>query len=267
MLLFLPENPNPHCLTKKKKIMRKTIILSFMIILIGGCAELERLAGQMDTSRPLTQQEVINGLKQALVIGADSAASRLGALDGYYRDQLVRINLPPEAQVIVDNISMLPGGERLVEDVVLRINRAAEDAAREVAPIFARAITGMTIQDGFAILRGEKDAATQYLWSATYNDLAALYQPRIKQSVDKAIVGNVSTSDAWNTLTGEWNNLARSLAGRIAGLQPVEVELESYLTARALDGLFLKLAVEEEKIRTDPVARVTELLRRVFGQG
>ena len=246
--------------------MQKIITSLSLIMLLAGCTELQRLADQVDTSRPLTQQEVISGLRQALTIGSDSAASRLGALDGYYRDELVRIALPPEARVITDNLTLLPGGERMVEDVILRINRAAEDAARQAAPIFASAITGMTIQDGFAILRGERDAATQYLRAATYDQLTGLYQPRIKESVDKAIVGNMSTSAAWDALTGEWNRLARSTAGRIANLQPVEVDLEAYLTARALDGLFLKLAMEEEKIRLDPAARVTDLLRRVFGQ-
>jgi hypothetical protein len=237
-----------------------------IVISLSACSELQRLADQVDTGRPLTQQEVISGLRQALIIGSDSAASRLGAVDGYYRDQLVRIALPPEAQVITNNISMLPGGERMVEDVILRINRAAEDAARNVAPIFARAVTGMTIQDGFAILNGEQDAATRYLRNVTFDELVGLYQPRIKQSIDMVLVGNMSTADAWSSLTGEWNRLARSTAGRIANLQPVEVNLEHYLTTRALDGLFLKLAEEEAKIRTDPVARVTELLRRVFGQ-
>lgn len=247
--------------------MKKTIFSLFLALILAGCTELQRLADQVDTTRPLTQQEVIAGLRQALTIGSDSAATRLGALDGYYRDQLVRIALPPEARIITDNLSMLPGGERMVEDVIIRINRAAEDAARQAAPIFATAIAGMTIQDGFVILRGERDAATQYLRGATYDQLVGLYQPRIKESVDKAIVGNLSTSGAWDALTGEWNRLARTTAGRIANLQPVEVDLEAYLTERALDGLFLKLAIEEERIRTDPAARVTDLLRRVFGQG
>ncbi len=236
-----------------------------MLVVVSGCDELRHIAQQADTGRPLTQHEVISGLKQALVIGSEAAASRLSTEGGYYLDALVRIALPPEAQTIVNNISMLPGGEKLVEDLILRINRAAEDAAKEAAPIFANAITNMSIQDGFNILRGEKDAATQYLSAHTYGALFSLYQPKIKQSVDKALVGNVSTTEAWNALTGRWNTLAGSVAGRIAGLQPVETDLESYLTSQALDGLFMKLAVEEEKIRVDPAARVTELLRRVFG--
>lgn len=241
------------------------VIVSMTLMLLFGCDELRHLVEQAPGSRPLTQEEVVRGLKEALRIGTDSAALRLGALNGYYGDALVKILLPPEAEVITRNLSMLPGGDKLVEDVVLRINRAAEDAAREVAPVFARAIMNMTIADGFAILRGEKDAATQYLHGRTYQDLFGLYQPKIGESVRKPLVGNISTADAWSTLTGRWNEIAGSLPGRLANLQPVHVDLESYLTGKALDGLFLKLAIEEEKIRTDPVARVTELLRRVFG--
>lgn len=238
----------------------------WMILLFSGCDELKHVVQQADTTtRPLTQQEVINGLKQALVIGSDSAASRLSAIDGYYRDALVRIGLPPQADAITSRLSMLPGGEQLVEDVLLRINRAAEDAAREAAPVFASAISAMTIRDGFDILRGGNDAATNYLRIQTYDQLYGLYLPRIKASVDKKIVGNMSTSEAWNSLTGRWNELANSVAGRVAGLQAVDVDLESFLTQKALDGLFLKLAIEEEKIRTEPSARVTDLLRRVFG--
>jgi hypothetical protein len=245
--------------------MKRLISIALMLVVFAGCDELRYIAQQTETARPLTQQEVISGLKQALVIGSEAAALRLSKEGGYYLDNAVRIAMPPEAQPIINNISMLPGGEKLVEDLILRINRAAEDAAREAAPIFANAVTNMTIQDGFNILRGENNAATQYLRVQTYEALFNLYQPKIKQSVDKALVGDISTNEAWNALTGRWNTLAASVAGRIAGLQPVEVELESYLTSRALDGLFMKLAIEEDKIRTEPAARVTELLRRVFG--
>ena len=241
------------------------LLLSLLLIILAGCEELKQIARQADSGRPLTQQEVVSGLRQALVIGSDSAASRLSATNGYYLDEMIRIPLPPEAEVITNNLSYLPGGEQLVEDVILRINRAAEEAAREAAPVFAGAIAGMSIQDGFEILRGDRDAATQYLKDRTYEELYGLYQPKIRQSMDKAIVGNVSTTEAWNTLTSQWNRLASSTAGRIANLEPVNTELDSFLTNEALNGLFLKLAGEEAKIRTRPEARVTELLRRVFG--
>ena len=178
---------------------------------------------------------------------------------------MIKILLPPEARVITENLSRIPGGERLVEDVVMRINRAAEDAAKEALPIFVSAVTSMTINDGLAILKGHETAATDYLRTNTYNQLFALYQPKIKTSTDKKLIGNISTTESWNKLTTEWNKIANSMAGRLAGFKPVNVQLDQYLTGKALDGLFLKVGQEEKKIRTDPVARVTELLKRVFG--
>ncbi len=246
--------------------MIKKLILPVLLIIFTGCAELTQLAEQYDQTRPLTNREVINGLKEALAIGAENAAARLSAVDGYYLDNAVKISLPPEARIITENLPRIPGGDKLLEEVVLRINRAAENAAKEAAPIFARAVTGMTIQDGFDILRGEKDAATQYLKAKTSDDLFNLYQPKIKSSIDKPIVGGVSTRDSWDTLTSQWNRIAGSPIGRASNLQTVDIELDRYLTGKALDGLFHKLAQEEEKIRTNPAARVTELLKRVFGQ-
>ena len=246
--------------------MKKIILLLLVAISTGGCAELSRMAEEIDGQRPLTKNEVVRGLKQALTIGADSAASHLSLKDGYYGDPLVKIGLPPEAEVVTAHASKIPGGEKLVEDVLLRINRSAEDAASEAAPVFANAVRSMTIRDGFEILRGEKDAATQYLKDQTYDELYDLYQPKIESSIDKAIVGNISTKESWEKLTNQWNRVANSIVGSMANLETIETELDRYLTEQALDGLFLKLAKEEEKIREDPGARVTGLLKRVFGE-
>lgn len=243
---------------------RKILVFALLLGLLSSCEQLLQVAKEIDQTRPLTEQEVVSGLKQALKIGVDSAASRLAATNGYYLDNTVRIGFPPEARVITDNISYLPGGQALVEDIIFRINRAAEDAAREAAPVFGQAIANMTISDGFYILRGDDNAATQYLKMQTYPDLYRLYHPKIKNSTEKPIVGNMSTINAWNSLTRNWNSVATSAVGRMAGLSTVDVELDEYLTELALDGLFLKLAEQEEKIRHDPAARVTELLRRIF---
>jgi len=235
------------------------------MLLFTSCAELGRIAEGMGGERPLTEYEVINGLREALIIGSDSAATTLGRLDGYYGNPQLRIGLPPEAAVITNNLSYIPGGEALVQNVVQRINRAAEDAARQAAPVFRTAILNMTIRDGFEILRGENDAATNYLMNQTYDELYRLFRPRIQQSTEKELVGSISAADAWNTLTGQWNNVANSTVGRLAGFQAVDVDLDDYLTVQALNGLFTKLAEEEAKIRQEPAARVTALLRRVFG--
>lgn len=241
-------------------------LLPLFLLVLAGCAELTQIAQQtLNENRPLTQTEIISGLKEALIVGTGKSADILGKSDGYYKDNLVKILLPPEADVIVKNISKIPGGEKLVEDALLSINRAAEDAVSEAKPIFVNSIKSMTISDAVGILKGADNAATQYLHQTTYNQLAALYQPKIKASIDKKLVGNVSTLQSWNLLTGKWNTLANSVAGKVGGLKPVNTNLEEYLTQKALDGLFLKIAEQEKQIRENPVARVTEILKRVFG--
>jgi hypothetical protein len=245
----------------------KTKIFFFLILLliVGGCAEVAKVLQNAGLSGPLTEDEVINGLREALITGSRNAASRLSAENGYYGDLTVKILLPDEARTIVDNISRIPGGDKLVEDVILRINRAAEDAAKEVAPIFINSIKRMTIKDAFNILNGADNAATSYLRATTYNELYALYKPKIQASTEKKIIGNISTQDSWTTLTSKWNTLANSVAGKIAGLKQVNTELDDYLTNKALSGVFLKVENEELKIRKDVSARVTPILKRVFG--
>jgi len=246
-----------------KKALLPAILAIFL--LMNSCAELMTVLQTATGDAPLTEAEVIQGLKEALITGARNSAQRLAAQNGYYGDEIIRIYLPEEANIIVDNISKIPGGQQLVEDVIIRINRAAEDAAKEVAPIFVNSIRQMTVRDAFGILRGEDDAATEYLKRTTYDDLFNLYNPRIQASVEKDLVGNVSTQDSWDALTGQWNRFAKSLAGKLAGMQPVETELGTYLTSRALDGMFVKVAQEELKIRKDVNARVSPILQRVFG--
>jgi membrane-associated HD superfamily phosphohydrolase len=246
--------------------MMKTRILfsAILILLFTGCAELMKVL-QTAGNLPLTEAEVISGLKEALNTGARNAAERLARENGYYGDDLIKILLPDEAKIIVDNISRIPGGDKLVEDVIIRINRAAEDAAKEVAPIFVSSVTQMTIKDAFGILNGADNAATNYLRSTTYNELYSLYKPKIQTSTEKKIVGNISTKDSWNTLTSKWNSLANSIAGKLANLKPVNTDLDDFLTNKALSGMFLKVETEELKIRKDISTRVTPILQRVFG--
>lgn len=244
----------------------KTRILSFVaaILILTGCAEVMNIL-QSASPVPLTEAEVINGLKEALMTGARNSAQRLAAENGYYGDEAIKILLPEEARTIVDNISKLPGGDKLMQDVVLRINRAAEDAAKEVAPIFVNSVKQMTIRDAFNILNGADNAATGYLRSTTFTELYALYKPKIQASTEKKIVAGVSTKDSWVALTGKWNTLANSVAGRVANLKPVNTDLDDYLTNKALAGMFMKVELEELKIRKDVSARVSPILQRVFG--
>jgi len=235
-------------------------------IVLSGCAEVMQIAQQtLAGEAPLTQNEIVAGLKEALITGTNNSVDILGAQDGYYKDELVKILLPPEADMIVDNVGKVPGGQKLLDDVLLHINRAAEDAAKEAAPIFVNSIKSMTFNDAVGILKGNDNAATSYLHKTTYDQLFALYRPKIKASVEKELVGGVSTKESWDTLVGKWNQVAGSFLGQTAGLKKVDTQLEDYLTAKALDGVFLKIAGEEKLIREDPAARVTSLLKKVFG--
>ena len=244
---------------------RQLLYFAIPAILLSGCAELSTLMQSVPVDAPLSEAEVAEGLKEALITGSKNSSSILSAVDGYHGDKLVKILLPEEAAVIIDNIAKIPGGDKLVEDVVLSINRAAEDAAKEVAPIFINSIKQMTINDAFGILNGADNAATKYLINTTRTDLYNLYKPKIRQSTEKDVLGSVSAKDSWEALTGKWNIFANSIAGKFAGVSPVNIDLDDYLTNKALDGMFLKVQDEEKKIRQNVSARITPLLKKVFG--
>ena len=244
----------------------KITTLAFSVFLLSSCAELTQIAqSAVNQNLPLTNAEVVAGLKEALTVGTDSTVAHLSAIDGYLKDQAIKILLPPEAKSITDHISKLPGGAKLVDDVIVRINRAAEDAAKGAKPIFVNSVKEMTFTDALSILKGPSNAATQYFKQKTSAQLAELYRPKIRESLNKSLVAGISTQQSWNELTNQWNKVANSAVGKIAGLKAVDVKLEDYLLQQALNGLFLKIEEREKDIRTNANARVTVLLKRVFG--
>jgi hypothetical protein len=245
----------------KISVMKFNLLIFIAILMISaGCAEMGNVL-QTTGPVPLTEEEVVSGLKEALITGVNNSAKILGAENGYFGDATVKILLPEEAKVISDNISKIPGGDKLVQDVILRINRAAEDAAKEAAPIFANSVKRMTIIDAFNILNGADSAATHYLRKTTYNELYALYKPKITASTEKKISGSVSTKESWTALTSKWNILANSAVGRLANLKVVNIDLDDFLTNKALNGMFMKVEIEELKIRKDVSARVSPILQ------
>ena len=248
--------------------MQKIIIAALIISLfiLNSCAELSQIAQTVaNQNLPLTNAEIIGGLKDALLVGTDSSVYRLSAIDGYLKDQAVKILLPPEAKTITDHLSKLPGGTKLVDDVIIRINRAAEDAAKGAKPIFVNSIREMTFADGLQILKGPDNAATIYFKQKTSQQLGELYRPKIRQSLNKNLIAGISTQQSWNELTTRWNQIAGSPIGQIGGLKTVDVKLEDYLLQQALNGMFLKIEEREKDIRTNANARVTALLKKVFG--
>lgn len=248
-------------------MLKKSIVL-LSLLYLTSCAELQTMVNEyaIEQNKPLTSFDVSQGLKEALKLGSKHASQVLSMKDGFYKDELVKILLPPEAQSISKNIKKIPGGEDLVNKVVLRLNRAAEDAVVETTPIFTAAITEMTIQDAFGILKGDKNAATQYLKAKSYSKLKDLFMPKVKASLDKKLISNMSTNESWNLLTQSYNQVASSFIGQLADMKAVDSQLDEYVTNKALDALFLKVAEEELQIRKDPMKRVSSILKKVFSQ-
>jgi len=242
----------------------KALLLALLMPLgigISSCEELLLLS--QDYEVELTEAEIIKGLKQALTHGTDTAVSILSVKDGYFADELVKILLPAEAQPIYDRIQSIPLIGDYVDETILAINRAAEDAATEAAPIFVDAVTEMTVEDGFDILHGSDTAATSYLRGKTFQNLFDAFQPKIETSLSKDLILGLSAEESYERLINTYN--AASLNGWL--FDEIETNsLSDHTTNRALQGLFLKVGDEEKLIRDDVSHRVTDILQRVFAE-
>ncbi len=237
------------------------LIVSFVILALFGISpasagwdwgKLKDVAEEAIRGKgSLSNQEVIRGLKQALEIGTKNSTSRASRINGYYKNPRIRIPFPPSAQKVKKTAETL-GMKSQVDKFVMTLNRAAEEAAKQAAPIFINAIKSMTIEDGFQILNGGNNAATQFLKRKTSRPLYNKFQPVVKSAINR-----VGVTKYWNPLASRYNQLPM--------VTKVNPDLDRYVTERALKGLFTLIAAEELKIRKDPAARVTDLLRRVFG--
>lgn len=248
--------------------MKKTSLLIAILFVFCSCAELLQVASQYATTstKKVSNTENIAGLKSSLNVGIEKAVGNLGIENGFFKNAALKLLLPKEAQPIIDNINLIPGGSDLIKRAELSINRSAEDAVKEATPIFKTAISNMSISDAVGILFGNQNAATEYLRQNTYTQLKSAFAPKVKNSLSKPLVANVSTNETWNLLNSGYNSAAKSALGSLAGLKTVNVNLEEYVTEKALDALFTKVAEEEKAIRTDPVARINDILKIVFGQ-
>ncbi|MGC8866399.1 MAG: DUF4197 domain-containing protein [Bacteroidales bacterium] len=242
------------------KVYQRSILLAVIsVVLAIGMSSCE------DTLNPtLTESEVIQGLKSALSVSTDTAVVQTHRTDGFFKDASIKILMPPDARVLVENISYVPGGQALLDKVILLMNRAAEDAAGEAGPIFKDAIVQMSVADAWGILNGVDTAATHYLRLKTYDKLLSAFQPVVFASLNKELLPGVTPLQAWTDLTTSYNSVANSFVGQLAGLTPVNSQLDVWVTRRALEGLFHKMAAEEISIRHDPWARVNDILRKVF---
>ncbi len=236
--------------------MKKIIILlSFIVFAFSGCDTAKQILstvggiGGIGTGG-LSNTEIVSGLKEALRVGSDTSTKRLSLLNGFFGDDIIRILMPPEAQKVERTLRDIGFG-KTIDKAVLSMNRAAEDASKFVGNILWNSIQQMTIQDAVGILRGGDFAATEYLKRTTTQQLMGAFRPVIDRSLN-----NVQATRYWSDVFSMYNKVSRN---------PVNTDLGAYVTEKALSGLFYHIGLQEQQIRRDPVKRVTEILRRVFG--
>ena len=239
----------------KRGICSALVLISVFAIL--GCATLpENLADILDTGPgdegALDESTVIAGIREALRVGTQNTVLSTSRLDGYLGNQLIRIAIPEQLESVASTLRQVGLGGQ-VDELEIGMNRAAEHAAAEAREVFWNAIAGMTVSDAFGILDGGDTAATEYFRSRTEDALYNRFRPIVQEKMEE-----VGLSRIYATVAETYNSLP------LAGTTQL-IDLDEYVTDRALAGLFTVLAQEEQKIRRDPLARTTDLLRKVFG--
>ena len=236
--------------------MKNILLLSF--ILLNFTVNAQGLNGLLkkasnlvnESSSGLSSQDIANGLKEALTIGAEKGCVNLSKSDGFFKNAALKILMPPEAQKIESTIRGL-GMNQLADDFILSMNRAAEDACNTAAPIFVKAIKEMSITDGINILKGNETAATTYLKSKTEMDLKASFSPIIKTSLDK-----VDATKYWEKIINTYNAIPLT--------KKMNPDLTAYVTDKSMNGIYSEIASQEKEIRANPMARTSALLKSVF---
>lgn len=229
----------------------------FLMLVMSSCAQIKLDQAIKDINNTvsgggsLSNADIIKGLKEALTVGSRNSANKASVTDGYFKNTLIKIPFPKEAEKVESTVRSL-GMNKQVDDFVLSLNRAAEDAAKKAAPVFVNAITKMTINDGVSILKGNNDAATQYLKRTTSTELKNQFKPIVQTSLN-----TVQVTKYWTPVISTYN--------KIPFVTQMNPNLEEYVTQKAIDGLFILVAQEELKIRKDPAARVSDILKKVFG--
>lgn len=230
--------------------MKNRILILFISVQFFGCAELQNVVNQISENQVLSQEQIGNGLRQALDNGIKNQVSKLTAKDGFYKNDLVKILLPKELKKVDQTLRKM-GLKSIADKGLLVLNRAAEDAVKTATPIFVNAVKSITFNDAKNILLGDENAATTYLERATSAPLYSEFTPVIKKSLDK-----VGANKVWHDMINSYN--------KIPLVKKVNPNLTDYVTTQTLKGVFTMIAVEEKGIREKVGLRNTKLLRAVF---
>lgn len=211
----------------------------------------KNIFSKTSAGKGLSNDDIVSGLKDALRVATDTTTATLGKAGGYFRNEAIKILMPPEAAKAERTLRAIGAGP-LVDKAILSMNTAAENAAGDVGSIFLTAIKQMTVTDGINILRGGDHAATDYLKRTTTAILTERMRPVIQSSLAR-----VNADKYWKDVFSKYNLVSR---------QQVETDLTAYVTGKALDGMFYNISLQEQKIRKDPAAQVTDILKKVFGK-
>jgi len=237
---------------KKLSLLLAATILTLAVSAQGGLFNKAKEAinkAKGGSGSGLSTEEIAAGLKEALTVGATNSSGKLSMADGFFKDAAVKILMPEQVQKAEKKMRMLGMG-KLVDNTILSMNRAAEDASKSAADIFIKSIKQMSISDALGILRGTDTAATGYLRKTTTADLTTAFRPIIEASLAK-----VDATKYWKDFFTAYNTVSS---------EKVNTDLTSYVTERAMKGIFYYVAEEEKKIRKDPAARVSDILKKVF---
>lgn len=243
----------------------KIVVLLLLIFLSGHAnaqswkeklkKKAEKALSTDDAQDKLTTEEIVKGLKEALKQGAIKAQDKASKVDGFYKNKELFISFPEEAKKVKVNAQKV-GLNKKVEKFEQTLNRAAEEASKKSSEIFIDAIMSMNISEAKNILNGDSVAATNYLRSNTYDKLYRTFLPIIKEATDK-----VELTKYWNPLVSAYN---KTLI--LSGGEKVETDLNDYVCKKTIKGIFILIAKEEVEIRSNPIARVTDILKKVFGE-
>jgi hypothetical protein len=231
--------------------MKLFFTLFSLVIFFSSCETAQQILSTIPTTTEPTTAQVAAGLKEALTIGAQNSTSRLSAANGYFANAAIKILMPPEAKKVESTLRSMGLGN-IVDKAIRSMNQGAEEASKAAQPIFVNAIQQMTINDAVGILKGDDFAATNYFKQKTTASLTAAFRPSITAALKK-----VDATKYWSDVFTAYNKFSAT---------PVNTDLTAYVTEKAIEGIFHELALEEQKIRKDPAARVTELLKKVFGK-
>ncbi|KAA2243587.1 DUF4197 domain-containing protein [Chitinophaga agrisoli] len=236
----------------KKRLLSCSLLLVLFSGLFTGCETAQQIMNNLPaaTSGGLSSAQIVAGLKEALTIGTQNSTNRLSAVNGFFANAALKILMPPEAQKVESTLRSVGLGS-VVDKAIQSMNRGAEEAAKSAAPIFVNAIKSMSITDAVGILKGGDFAATNYFKQKTTSALTTAFRPAIESALKK-----VDATKYWADVFTVYNKFSKT---------PVNTDLTGYVTDKAVAGIFQEVSLEEQKIRKDPAARVTDLLKTVFG--